>query len=188
MRQRGKEDVLIDRLEKDIYTADVLRDMKATVIERAMSGSKGMLEQFGDAFVNRAVAEIVVVSERYYSLSPLPPMSTSSPAYLEARVDGVSTVTGELTVPPGAVTVDAKGSVFSESVPASGPQAKFSAGTGGGGEEVTSVGGPGASLEHEVIRSAHDELGITDSATIADGDVHPTSLHGEFDSSKGDSE
>jgi hypothetical protein len=138
--------VLIDRLERDIYTADVLRDMKAKMIEQAMSGSKKMLEKFGDDFVERAVAEIILVSERYYSLPSLPPMATSSPAYLEGRADSTSSVIGNLTVGEAQ-------SMISDKADAS-----------GSGDEVTSVGGPGASLEHEVVRRAHDEIVVDDSA------------------------
>jgi hypothetical protein len=145
---------LIDRLEPHIYTIDVLREMKEQMIERAMPGSKGMLEQLGDAFVVRAIAEIIVVSERYYSLPPLPPMLTTNPVLLEGRAHGTSTVTGEVTVPLGGLTVGAEGLVVSDSADTSGLRVNFTAGTGSTSEDVMTVGGPGVSLEHEVIRRA----------------------------------
>jgi hypothetical protein len=115
-------------------------------------------------------------------------MPTANPTHLEGRVDVVSTVTGKADVRLGGLTVDAEGSVVNDSAHASGFQANFAAGMGGPSEEVTTVGGPGASFEHEVIRGALNELGVTDSATSGEGDVSPTSLHLEFDSPKGDSE
>ena len=172
--------VVIDRLEPHVYTVAVLRDMKARVEDRAMPGERKMMKELED-YVERAVTLIIVTSNRYYSLPPLPPVPTSSPAYLEGRADSTSSVIGNLTV-------GAERSVISDSASAGGLNTTFVASMGGPSEEVTSVGGPGASLEHEVIRSDHDELGITDSATIADGDVHPTSLHVEFDTPKGESE
>jgi hypothetical protein len=162
----------IDRLQPEIYTIDALQEMKAKVEESAMMGEKAMLEDLNKddpSLVERAIVEIIAMSERYYALEPLPPMPTSSPADLEARVDITSTVNGNLTVGEDR-------SVTDDSAGTSGAHATFSPNMGGPYEDVTTVGGPGASLEHDVIRGAHDELNLSDSATTADGNETTLSL------------
>ena len=54
---------------------------------------------------------------------------------------------------------------------------------GGTSEEVTSAGSHGASLEHEVIRGALDELNFSDSATVTREDGMPTGGHHASDES-----
>jgi hypothetical protein len=139
----------IDRLELDIYTIDALQEMKAKVEQSAMQGEKAMLEDLtkdDPSLVDRAIVDIIAMSERYYALDPLPPMPTSSPADLEGRVDITSTVNANLTVGEDR-------SVTDDSAGTSGVRTSFSGNMGGPYEDVTTVGGPGAGLDHEVIRS-----------------------------------
>jgi hypothetical protein len=152
---------LIDQLEPNKYTKEVLWEMKAKMNERGMQGEKRMLEQLGDDFVNRAIVEIINVSERYYSLPPLPPMA--APVHLVGRAQGVSTVTGVVTVPLGDVSVAEEGSIESHSTAANNLQVNFTASMTGADDEsrsddVVTTGGPSASFEHEVVRAVDDEI------------------------------
>jgi hypothetical protein len=131
-----------------------------------MSGSETkMLEEMNErdpSFVDRAIAEIVTVSERYYSLELLPP--TSSPAFLRGRVGGAVNVEGKADIRIGGLSQAAQESVADDSASTSGLRSNFSANLGGPYDEVTAAGGPGASIEREVVRRAHDEIVVEDSA------------------------
>ena len=102
--------VVIDRLEPHVYTTAVLRDMKARFERRAMSGERKMMKELTEDYVNLAVTQFIVASNRYYLLPPLAPMPTASPAYLEGRIGGAARAEAKADISFGSRTVGAEGS------------------------------------------------------------------------------
>jgi hypothetical protein len=147
--------VKIDDLEPDRFTVQVLTKMKWDAIRGAGAGNAW--ERDNDALIDRAVDRLIAVMERENSLGPLQPVSMRSPTSLHLEFgEPMLNVTGKASVDFGALVVNAEGTVVEGSADASEESVV---------SDAASAGGPGASLEHEVIRGAQDEIFKGDSTT-----------------------
>lgn len=167
--------VRIDDLEPDLFSVEVLSKMKWEAITGAGSGN--VWERDKETLIDRAVSRLIAVMERENSLEPLQPVSMQNPTAIHLEWSEPRTAEGAANVGLGGIDLRAEASVSvggepvsDDAASVSGVQATFTASMGGPGDEVTMIGVPGASVEHEVTRGAHDELIVDDSAgTLYEG-------------------
>ena len=168
----------IDDLEPDRFTVEELTRMKWEAVTAA--GSDNAWERDNATLIDRAVDRLIAVMDRENSIEPLQPASMQNPTAIHLEwSEPRPAVMGEANVGLGGVDVRAQASVSvggdpvsDDVVSESGVESTFSANLGGPYDEVTTVGGPGASVEHEVVRGAHDEIVVDDSAGTPHGGRH----------------